>query len=229
MIIIDINDSKFHVPTSWADLTFGRYLDLLQSKDDEIIILTGIPKPWFDDLMQHEREAILDCISFAFDEERLTSECLKFQLLGKTELLPAKDLLQEPFNNYLTAIELQKKRKSAHRFFIAECIANAYMGLSLLSDPVPAIFPEVKRLVQEFDTMQMMFPMYQTKPDPKALQAGAAEFDAFGSYGSLARLAEYDVVKLQTVKQLPTCECLQMLSLLSLQDKFKQQYATIGT
>lgn len=231
MIKVTVNSSTYNVPTSWRDLTFGAYMDILAMPSDEpksvLQQLAGIPTFIYDNLMSHEQDALNDCISFIYDEDRLAGEVLKFELSSNALQLPKVDFLAEPYEKYIIAKSMFRRKKNAKALFMAECILNAYCNLSILSDSVPIIYSECMRLISDYNQLSNMFTMYPAKHDPKAAQAGIGRFEAFGEYGALARLSGNDVLKMQQIKQLPTAEALQMLSYLSLIDNFNAQYATV--
>jgi hypothetical protein len=233
MITININDVHFRVPTSYFDITFGQYVGFQAAppgnRAELAYKLTGIPPHWYNDLMLNEREAIDELLAFADNVEILYGNITKAELFGKTEQLPKCDFENEPFEKYIKTMAIfSKSGKSA--LFMAEAIVNVYFNLSILNDSLPSIYKEAARVVKEYEDMLKKYPVFEAKnKSNRASLAGVDRFKPFGEYATLAMLSGFDPIKMNEVKLLPTCEALQLKSLLSLRDAYRADYESITT
>ncbi|CAB5225802.1 hypothetical protein UFOVP754_4 [uncultured Caudovirales phage] len=231
MITIYVNDVPLTIPTSWNDLTFGRYVELLSAKEDDlehaVMLLTGIPSEWWKQLYPHEAQAITELISWYNNKEAFDAAILKAELFGKTERLPEINFEMEPFEKFIICKALFDRSKK-HPLYFGECILNAYCNLSAINDSVPTIYRGIEKYIFKFFEMLNKFPEFQSmKSDGKAKLAGVDRFEAFGEYATLATLSGFDPLKMREISKLPTHEVLQLKSFLSLKQSFEIDYAAI--
>lgn len=231
MITIYVNDIPLSIPTSWNDLTFGQYIEILSAKSDEpshtIMMLTGINPAWWSEMYENEKQVISDLIGWHNNRELFDAAVLKAQLSGKQEQLPKINFEQEEFEKYQATSDIFRRSKK-HPLYLAEAILNVYSRLSIMSDKVPAIWNECNRLLSDFEAMLKKYPDFKpSKIDHKAKLAGVDRFEAFGDYGTLATLSGFDPLKIREIKRLPTIEVLQLKSFLSLKNAFESDYASI--
>jgi len=222
MIKVKANKKKYYIKTSWEELTYGEYLDILKAPDEltSISILSSIPVEILMRLDEASLYSLTTVLSFMQQLPEPAKDCkdIKRQTYGQKIILE-------------NALKLEDKNLIP--LYALACYEYDYQNIEkavtfLKSKPFKLVYQRgMNYLNQLTEVIKMESEHLKSSVTIEQKQAGIDMFNEFGVMNTVNRVAGGDLLKYEEVLKIDYNTVFVKQKMLSFDAKFQKAYTKI--
>lgn len=185
MIQLTVAGSSYSVPTSWRDITYKTYCDIIKfegSNNDFIALLSGIPSTTLQNVDEKSMLMLSELLIFTTDRSFLD------RLNYIPENLEQFSIAREEWNK----LEKAKQEIQRHKHYIcaAAGIIKIYFGKDITNEPIYKVWGQINFVLSEINKFFEKYKrLSEHEEDADEFQANVKRFEQFGFFAQCVELS----------------------------------------
>lgn len=213
MVKVKINDIYYKIPTSWKEVDISLIINC-DSPKTELSLLSGIPEDLLNRIPGNYLFSLYQLIEFVNDPESIIEileevDCVNIEMLPYEKFEQAKAGIDEKL--YKTLYNLSMVYYPEEK----NSVRQMSLGFKILN--------QITVFLSHYEEM------FKDEPENDEIAAGIDRVQAFGVWGTVYNLAGRDLLKMESVLQLPAINVYTALFYSYRERKFMEAYQKIKT